>query len=195
MSISWENAVETQEFTADPIINSKIKAIVTGLPRSILNLFLEFPNDHNKEFVANFLDSCIKQENISLNTKRAYLVALAYLARWAKKPLETITANELYDYVNSFQPKDPKEDPDQSWINTQRAYCLPLLKFFKWLSYPELTSQERRRLPRKDFLMCSKGLSFKQSLQALQRLQLKIVRDGRKKMSLFFSNIVLITQG
>jgi galactose-1-phosphate uridylyltransferase len=118
MSISWENAVEngkneTQEFTADPIINSKIKAIVTGLPRSIANLFLEFPNDHNKEVVANFLDSCIKQENISIRTKRVYLIALAYLARWAKKPLETITADELYDYVNSFQPEKPKEEnPD-----------------------------------------------------------------------------------
>jgi hypothetical protein len=56
VSISWENAVEnkdeTLEFTADPIINSKIKAIVTGLPRSISNLFLEFPTDDNKEVVA-----------------------------------------------------------------------------------------------------------------------------------------------
>jgi hypothetical protein len=153
MSISWENTVEngkneTQEFTADPTINSKIKAIVTGLPRSISNLFLEFPNDYNKELVANFLDSCIKQENISISTKRVYLISLAYVARSARKPLETITANELYDYVNSFQPDDANEDPDQSWINTQRTLCLPLLKFFKWLKYPKLTALERKRIPR-----------------------------------------------
>jgi hypothetical protein len=149
MSISWENAVETQEFTADPIINSKIKAVVAGLPKSIANLFLEFLTDHDKKLVVDFLDSCLKQENIRLNTKRVYLIALAYLARWAKKPLDTITANELYDYVNSFQPKDAtNEDPDQSWISTQRTLCLPLLKFFKWLAYPELTVQERKLLPR-----------------------------------------------
>jgi hypothetical protein len=76
MSISWENAFvngrnsETLEFTADPIINSKIKAIVVGLPRSIANLFFEFHTDHNKELVGNFFDSRIKQENISLNTKK-----------------------------------------------------------------------------------------------------------------------------
>jgi hypothetical protein len=92
MSISWENAVvkdETQEFTADPAKNNKIKAVVTGLPKSISNLFLEFLTDHNKELVANFLDSCIKQENISLNTKRVYLIALAYLAREDKETART----------------------------------------------------------------------------------------------------------
>jgi hypothetical protein len=152
MSISWENAVETQEFTANPIINNKIKAVVAGLPRSIANLFLEFPDDHNKELVTDFLQACIMQENISLNTKRVYLIALAYLARWAKKPLETITADELYDYLNSFQPqeesKEEEKNHEQSWINTQKTLCRPLQKFFKWLAYPKLTVQERKRLPR-----------------------------------------------
>jgi hypothetical protein len=151
MSISWENAVigknETQKFSADPIMNSKIKAVVTGLPRSISNLFLEFPTDDNKELVANFLDSCIKQENISLNTKRVYLVALVYLAREVKKPLELITSSDLKTYLNSMQ-KNLAEDPDQSWINTQRTMGLPLLKFFKWLAYPELIPQERKMLTR-----------------------------------------------
>jgi hypothetical protein len=56
ISISWENAVnETQQFTADPIVNSKIKAVVTWLPKSISNLFLDFLTDHNKEIVVNFL--------------------------------------------------------------------------------------------------------------------------------------------
>ena len=92
MFISWENAFvngkdvknETLEFAAAPVINRKIKAIVTGLPGSISNLFLEFPTGHNKELVASFLDSCVKQENISLNAKRIYLAALAYFAREVK---------------------------------------------------------------------------------------------------------------
>ena len=150
MSISWENAVgknETQQFTADPIVNSKIKTVVIGLPRSISNLFLEFPTDHNKELVANFLDSCIKQENISLNTKRIYLIALAYLAREVKKPLELVTNSDLKTYLDNMQ-KSQVEDPDQSWISTQRTLGLPLLKFYKWLAYPDMTPQERKALSR-----------------------------------------------
>lgn len=146
MSISWENAVgnvknETQEFTADPVINSKIKAVVSGLPRSMSNLFLEFPTDHNKDLVANFLHSCTKQENISINTKRVYLIALAYLAREVKnnnKSLELVTSSDLKTYLDSMQ-RSQTEDPDQSWIATQRTMALPLLKFFKWLAYPDLT--------------------------------------------------------
>jgi hypothetical protein len=153
MSISWENAVgknETQEFTADPIVNSKIKAVVSGLPRSIANLFLEFPTDDNKEIVANFLDSYTKQENISLNTKRVYLIALAYLAREVKKPLELVTNSDLKTYLDSMQ-RSQTEDPDQSWIATQRTMGLPLLKFFKWLAYPDLTPQQRKLLSRDNY--------------------------------------------
>jgi hypothetical protein len=196
MSISWENAVvknETQELSADPIINSRIKAVVSGLSRSIANLFLEFPTDHNKELVTNFLDSCIKQENISLNTKRVYLIALAYFVREIKKPLELITSSDLKNYLDSMQ-KSRTEDPDQSWINTQRTMGLPLLKFFKWLSYPDLTTLQRKQLPREKWAKVLKLFEL-QSRRALLRLQLKTVIYGRKKTSLSFSNIAQITPG
>ena len=60
---------------------------------------------------ANFLDSCIKQENISINTKRVYLIALAYLAREVKKPLELVTSSDLKAYLGSMQ-RSQTEDPD-----------------------------------------------------------------------------------
>jgi len=40
MSITWENTAETQEFSADPIINRKIKTAAAGLQKSIQNYFL-----------------------------------------------------------------------------------------------------------------------------------------------------------
>jgi integrase len=147
MSISWESAVETQEFSADPTTDNKIKAVVTGLPKSIANLFLEFPTDYNKEIVANFLESCSKQENISLNTKRVYLIALGYFAREVKKPLELVTSSDLKTYLDSMR-KNQIEDPDQRWIKTQRTMGLPLMKFFKWLAYPGKTPHERKCLSR-----------------------------------------------
>jgi integrase len=156
MSISWENANETQEFTANTIVNSKIKAVVAGLPKSIANLFLEFPDDHNKELVADFLQASIKQENIAINTKRVYLIALAYLIRDIKKSLDVINASDLRIYLESMQ-KSQDEDPDQSWISTQRTMGLPLLKFYKWLAYPDMTPQERKRLPRDKFPPVLKG--------------------------------------
>jgi len=80
-----------------------------------------------------------------------YVTALAYLHRHCSdKSFEAITNTDLFDYINGFQ-KTREEDPDQSWIATQRTLGLPLLKFFKWMSYPKLTPQERSKLPKNKY--------------------------------------------
>lgn len=150
MSITWEHtANETQEFSIDPIIDQKIKTAVQGLQKSVQNYFLEFPTERDKELVADFILSCSQQENVAVKTKRVYLIALTYLSRFLenKKSFDAITTKDLSAYLNSMY-KDQTQDPNQSWISTQRTMGLALLKFFKWLAYPDLTPQERKRLPR-----------------------------------------------
>jgi len=73
ISISWENAVETQEFSANPIVNNKIKTVVTGLPKSISNLFSEFLMDQDKNLVAEFF-RFLFESGIYLSKHRASLV-------------------------------------------------------------------------------------------------------------------------
>lgn len=80
--ITTTTTVETQEFSADPIINRKIKTAAAGLQKSIQNYFFEFPTDRDKEIVADFILTCSQQENIVIKTKRIYLVALAFLSRF-----------------------------------------------------------------------------------------------------------------
>lgn len=159
MSIAWENTVETLEFSSDPTINQKIKSAVTGLQKNVQKMFLEFPTEHDKEQVADFILMSIKQENVANDTKRICLIALAYLSRYFdnKKSFDDMTSVDLANYVNSYQ-KSRSEDPDQSWIGTQRALGLPLLKFFKWLAYPELTPQQRSTLPRDKYPKVLQGV-------------------------------------
>jgi hypothetical protein len=69
MSITWEAkspTPETLQFSADPIINNKIKSVVAGFVPSIQKLFLDFPTERDKELVADFIQAGIKQENISM---------------------------------------------------------------------------------------------------------------------------------
>lgn len=35
---------------------------------------------------------------------------------------------------------------DQRWISTQKSLCMPIMKFYKWLAYPNLTPRERKQL-------------------------------------------------
>jgi hypothetical protein len=85
MSIAWnENAaaavVETLEFSPDASINRRIKLAVSGLQKAVQKLFLEFPTEHDKEQAADFILASTKQENITLSTRRTFvIVALALL--------------------------------------------------------------------------------------------------------------------
>jgi site-specific recombinase XerD len=178
MSLAWENTSdETQQSSADSIINSKIKSAVAGLQPSIQKYFLEFPTQKDKEAVADFLNVCTRQENAAIKTKRAYLVALTYLLRYldGKKSFSEVTAKDLSDYLTSLY-RPASEDPDQSWINTQLMFGLCLGKFFKWLAYPELTPQERKRLPSEMQPAVLKGLVLQRKREILQKAR------KRKKM-------------
>jgi hypothetical protein len=85
LSIEWESlplrqgeggGEETQQFTADPILNNKIKSATAGLLPSIQKMFLDFPTDNDKQLVVDYLQACIKQENIAVRTKRVYILII-----------------------------------------------------------------------------------------------------------------------
>ena len=127
MSISWENTGttiitatannnETQEFSADPAINKKVKIAVSGLPKYVQKYFInDIIRDKDKELAANFIISCVNQESCKQSTKRIYVLALAYLCRFLthnKKTdvsLDQVTADMLYDYITNFRPAEEGE--------------------------------------------------------------------------------------
>ena len=80
---------------------------------------------------------------MAIKTKRVYLIALTYLSRFLdnKYSFDVMTSEDLSNYINSMQ-KPIEEDPDQSWIGTQRMFGLSIQKFFKWLAYPDKITQE-----------------------------------------------------
>jgi integrase len=147
MSIAWEKEVETLEFSPNLALNNKIKLAVSGLQKGVQRLFLELPTEHDKELLADFIIDSIKRENLTLATKRTYVIGLVYLSRYFgnKKSFEEFTNTDLANYINSYQ-KEWAQDPDRSWISTQRTSGWPLLKFYKWHAYPKLTPQERKLL-------------------------------------------------
>ena len=101
MSIAWENTPQTQAFSADPVINNKIAAAAAGLQPSVQRYFLEFPTEKDKELVADFILSSVKQENVAIKTKRVYLIALTYLSRSLdnKYSFDVMTSDDLSNYI------------------------------------------------------------------------------------------------
>ena len=103
----------------------------------------------------------MRQENIATKTKRVYIISLVYLSRYFdhKKSFKDLTDKDLADYLGSFH-KDPIADPDQKWINSRNTNALAISKFFRWVHYPHLSSQERRNLPDEKLPSVLRGLNF-----------------------------------
>lgn len=122
MSISWESTVvsavatnETQQFSADAVINKKVNIAVSGLQKYIQKYFInDITRDKDKELIADFMISCVKQESCKNSTKRVYAISLAYLCRYlaSKKldiSLDEVSADMLYDYMTTFRPEATAE--------------------------------------------------------------------------------------
>jgi hypothetical protein len=101
MSISWENAVEkekneTQEFSANTVINKKVKIAVSGLQKTIQKYFIrDIINEKDKELAADFIISCVKQDNVKPSTKRVYVIALAYLCRYLVDKQNSVSLDKM----------------------------------------------------------------------------------------------------
>jgi hypothetical protein len=156
------------DYNSSYALNEKIKTVCKDLLPSLQRLFLQFPTDEDKELVADYLLTCIHQENITLSTKKVYLLTLFYLSRHYnhKKSFKDILMNNnsnsnnaITDYLGSLH-KDRALDPDQSWINTHNQRAMVILKFFKWIAYPQLSSQERKKLSRERLPPVLRSLTF-----------------------------------
>lgn len=144
-------------------LNETIKTVCKDLLPSLQRLFLEFPTDEDKELVADYLLTCMHQENITLSTKKVYLLTLFYLSRHFnhKKSFKEMmmSSNDITDYLGSLH-KDRALDPDQGWINTHNQRAMVILKFFKWIAFPQLSSQERKKLSREQLPPVLRSLTF-----------------------------------
>jgi hypothetical protein len=114
---------------------------MAGLRPFVKRYFFEFASDHDKELVADFVLSCIRQENITSNTRRAYIVAIATMARYffkgeKKKDISSITSKDLTGYFNSMQ-----RDENQ---NRCFSLCFDAPKQVPPLASKALTGNQRK---------------------------------------------------
>jgi hypothetical protein len=165
LSIGWNETIQTDSnhkkvkvVVGQPVesfsnvvgIDRKIKQacnIGGQVPASLQRLFLELPRDEDKELVADFIIDSYHEKNIAVKTKCTYISNLVYLSRYLdhKKSFKDMMVSQDVIESNLHSLKRPIEvDPDQKWINTHNQRAMVISKFFRWLAYPDLRSEERR---------------------------------------------------
>lgn len=55
-----------------------------------------------------------------------------------------MTREDILSFLDSFR-KPESVDPLHKWIGTYNLYAIHLMRFFKWLYYPDIEQNKRRK--------------------------------------------------
>jgi integrase/recombinase XerD len=82
--------------------------------------------------------------NLSDNHKRNYIRVLTQLSKFYhdKKSFKEMNREDFLLFLDSFR-KPENSDPFHKWIGTYNQYTVLLIKFFKWLFYPDIEPNKR----------------------------------------------------
>lgn len=58
------------------------------------------------------------------------------------KPFKNVTRQDIIDFLDSRR-KSEALDPMHKWIGTRNLYLVHLIRFFKWLYYPDIEYRKR----------------------------------------------------
>jgi len=140
-------AVTTEE-TKNLVVPStkfenKLQSAVKGLDPYFRKLLLEIPKQ-NSTYIIDFVTNELKRENnASVNYVRTNIYAIVYLVKHCKKlDLKKFTKEDILSFLDSIK-KAETQDPMHKWIGTHSLHRIIIIKFFKWLYYPDIEPKKR----------------------------------------------------
>jgi integrase len=93
--------------------------------------------------ITNFLLAINTESNPSKGYRQQLLLRLCELSKFVNnKEFRQITREDLIQYMDRFR-KPESVDPLHKWIGTYNLFLILLVKFFRWLFYPDLEPKNR----------------------------------------------------
>jgi hypothetical protein len=127
-----------------------IDAAAGGLRPAYYRMFNSILPHENAISIAKYVASMKTEINLS-NHYREDLIAVLYklssyinCRRNNAKPFRLVTKQDIIAFLDSFRKRDSL-DPLHRWIGTYNTYRMHLIRFFKWLYYPDIEPHKRPR--------------------------------------------------
>jgi integrase/recombinase XerD len=131
------------------IIKTRIENATEGLPsrcfNSLYNRLLHTSRGkENALAVCDYISSLRSEINPSCNYRRDIIVVLYNLSTFFNnnKSFKQITREDLLSFLDSYRKPD-YVDSLHKWIGTYNTYRIHLMRFFKWLYYPNVEQKKR----------------------------------------------------
>ncbi len=154
-----------QENTNEKVLTAlgkKIDSITKSLSKPYYNKILKDllkTNPFNTNIIYDYITTEQTELNIKDSTIETKIKILVWLSKHHEnKSFKEMTKQDILEYLNNLR-KPSTEDPANKWVGTYNGRQMILLKFFKWLYYPEEDYRKRptpiciqgvRILPRKE---------------------------------------------
>jgi len=137
----------TTTITTLDIVDRKIKTATEGLSSECFNLVNDrvLPtNKQNALTVCDYISSLKSEINPSNHYRRNTLILICKFSIFFKntKSFKEITREDILLFLDSFR-KIETVDPLHKWIGTYNLYSIQLMRFFKWLYYPDMEYKQR----------------------------------------------------
>lgn len=135
----------------------------------------------NCEVIIRYISDFMTEVSPSQEYRIQTIFKLKRLAEYYHpRPLKELTRQDVVSFLDSFR-KPESVDPLHKWIGTYETTRIILMRFFKWLYYPDLEVGKR---PKPDVMATSHRLS------AAKYRSTNRLTYGLKKMTRCFTSIV-----
>ena len=126
------------------VINRKIGLVTAVLPRFISKHLTQDISPQNDLTVSEYVLTMKNEINISDSYREITIKILYYLCKPVRyKDFLNITKEDVLRYLDNLC-RSETSDPFHKWIGTYNLRRTILLKFFKWLYYPNWDSKKRK---------------------------------------------------
>jgi integrase len=121
-----------------------IEVVTSGLIPYYQKLLYKISQD-NASTIVDYIMSMRTEVNLADNYRQNTISQLAQFSIFChNKPFKQITREDVISFLDSFR-KPESVDPLHKWIGTYNTYRIYLIRFFKWLYFPDLEHNKRSK--------------------------------------------------
>jgi integrase/recombinase XerD len=130
---------------SDQVFDRKVELITAGLrPYHARSLRNESEvSRHNAMIICDYIVALNVEINLSDNYRIANIGLLVHFCKFHNQiPFKDITREDILSFLNSSR-KPESVDTIHKWIGTYNHHRIHLMRFFKWLYYPDIEADKR----------------------------------------------------
>jgi integrase/recombinase XerD len=105
-------------------------------------------NKENAMIICDYIQSMRQELNLSDSYREDIIVLLGNFSMFFnfKKSFKEVTREDILSFLDRFR-KPEASDPLHKWIGTYNLYRIHLMRFFRWLYYPNIHPSKNRPKP------------------------------------------------